>query len=138
MANHVKGERSLTVNDKTYTVHFDFNALSELEDAMGMDTSEVMEELNKMKDEKRISIRFLRTLTWAGLLRHHDFTLQETGEWMSEASLIDVLNAVGEAFTTSLMTEEEFKQLEKKQKEATRAQVVKAQKKKSGTGKKSG
>lgn len=137
MANSLKGERSLTVGGKTYTIHFDFNALSELEDAMGMDTSEVMEELNKMKDEKRISIRFLRTLTWAGLLRHHNFSLQETGEWMSEAPLIEVLNAVGEAFTTSLMTEDEFRELEKKQKELTRAQVMKSQKKRTGTGKKS-
>jgi hypothetical protein len=137
MANKIKGQRSFEVNGEKYTNHFDFNALAELEDATGMDTTEVMKELDRMRQEERISIRLLRTLTWSGLLRHHDLSIKEVGELMSEADLVQLSTAVGEAFATSLMTEEEWEKLQKKQKEAMKQQAIQSQKKKNGTGKKS-
>jgi hypothetical protein len=137
MANKIKGQRSFEVNGEKYTIHFDFNALAELEDATGMDTTEVMKELDRMRQEERISIRLLRTLTWSGLLRHHDLSIKEVGELMSEADLVQLSTAVGEAFATSLMTEEEWEKLQKKQKEAMKQQAIQSQKKKNGTGKKS-
>ncbi|MFC7443403.1 hypothetical protein [Laceyella putida] len=127
MANKIKGQRSIEINGERYTVHYDFNALAELEEATGKDTSDIMQELAKMQEEQRLSITFLRTLAWAGFLRHHGLTLNEVGELMSQSELPQLFSAVGEAFATSLMSEEDW---ESAQKKGT------AQKKR-GTGKKS-
>jgi hypothetical protein len=136
MANKLKGQRSVEINDQRYTIHFDFNALAELEEESGMDTSEVMQSLAKMQEENRISIRFLRTLTWAGLIRHHNLSIKDVGELMSQAEITKLLPAVGEAFATSMMTEEEWEEAQKKI-DGMKQQAVLSQKKKNGTGKKS-
>jgi|UPI000420A393 hypothetical protein len=130
MANKVKGQRSFVAGGQTYTVHFDFNALAELEEATGLTVPKISEQ---MQDTSRISIKFMRALAWAGLLKHHGLSLTEAGEVMSQGDMNEIFMAVGEAFATSMMTEEQIRELEA-QKKTGQKKVAPATEPMSGTG----
>jgi tRNA A-37 threonylcarbamoyl transferase component Bud32 len=125
MANKVKGQRTFQVGNDTYTVHFDFNALAELEDATGMTVPQISEQ---MQDTSKISIKFIRSLMWAGLLKHHGLCLEEVGELISQGNMNDMFVAAGEAFATSMLTEEQIKELEAQQKAGQKKVAIQAQK----------
>jgi hypothetical protein len=125
MANKIKGQRSFKVGDQTYTVHFDFNALAELEDATGMTVPQISEQ---MQDSSCISIKFLRALTWAGLLKHHGLSLEEVGELMSQGDMNELFLSVGEAFATSMMSDEQYKEMEAQKKSGQKKVALEAQK----------
>jgi len=108
MANQAKGERTLKIGEKTYTVFFDMNAIAELEDALGMTMPQIAE---VMQDPTRVGVKFIRAILWAGLRRHHSKevqTLEDAGDLMTKAdSIADVSETIGEAFSAAFAKDAE-------------------------------
>jgi hypothetical protein len=81
-------KRTVTVKlDKQRKLKYTFNALCELEDALGRPLLEI---------RNNFRVKDLRALVWAGLLHENpDLTLEEAGRLLDEApSLEDVGDAV--------------------------------------------
>ncbi|NRB17724.1 MAG: hypothetical protein HRU33_09210 [Rhodobacteraceae bacterium] len=81
MANSFKGEASITIGAKTWTLVCDFNAMAEFEEATGKDAMNAFEKA----EEGGVSIADLRHMVHAFLKQHHpEATLQDAGNIMSE------------------------------------------------------
>lgn len=70
MANRERGERSIEINGKTYTLVLDIDAMCALEDLFSTPEKE-MSFGDVMARAERGSIRHLRGIWWATLRRHH-------------------------------------------------------------------
>lgn len=114
MKNSIKGIRTFTVNEQEYTLFFNMNTLVALEEETGMTVPQIA---NQMQEQEKISFKFLRSLLWAGLLKHHKVSVEEAGELLSEGELTEIIQQVGEAFSTSLMSREQLRQAEKEAKQ---------------------
>ena len=81
MANGFKGEASITIDGKTWTLVCDFNAMAEFEEATGKDAMDAFEKA----EEGGVSIVDLRHMVHSFLkAKHPDATLQDAGDIMSE------------------------------------------------------
>lgn len=81
MANRFKGEASVTIDGKIWTLVCDFNAMAEFEGATGKDAMAAFEKA----EEGDVSIADLRHMVHCFLKAHHpDATLQDAGNIMSE------------------------------------------------------
>ena len=63
MANPDRGEFSLTLNDKSYTLRPSFNAMSEFEDAAGCSVLEALSDAR----EGKIRAKTIAICVWAGM-----------------------------------------------------------------------
>lgn len=71
-----------------YKLVFDMNALCAAEDELGPLTS-------LLTDPKTAgSVRTIRSLIWAGLIRNHPSSLEEAGDIIDEVGLEEAANAV--------------------------------------------
>ncbi len=80
MANPHKGETSIEIDGKTYTLALTLNAMCELEDLLGTPEKEVsfIEIVHAVTQRKRTS--HMRALFWAALREHHpEVTLKQAG-----------------------------------------------------------
>lgn len=80
-ANFLRGEAELVADIATYTLTFDVNAFCLAEKALGQTTDKIVATV----DAGGADLSFLRTLIWAGLQRHHDCTIAEAGDIVSDA-----------------------------------------------------
>lgn len=86
----MKGEAKLG----GYTLAFDFNALCDAEAVVGP-IGAAMTEIAKG------SFSTIRALVWAGLKKHHDKTLEQSGEIIAEVGFTEAAEAVGLAMQTA-------------------------------------
>lgn len=110
MKNHIKGIRTFQVSEKEYTLFFNMNTLVALEEETGLTVPQIAKQ---MQEQEKISFKFLRALLWSGLLKNHKMSVEEAGELLSEGDLTEIIQQVGEAFSTSLMSREQIRQAEK-------------------------
>lgn len=71
-----------------YTLVYDMNALCAAEDELGPLTSLLTD------PEKAGSVKTIRSLIWAGLIRNHKGTIEEAGDVIDEVGLEEAANAV--------------------------------------------
>lgn len=100
MANPVKGEVGFEVDDKTYTLLLDINALCIVEERLGIKS------ITELEFGEGMSIRTIRSIFWAGLQEHHpDLTEKEAGRLMTglgaTVAAAHVMDAVRLAFPES-------------------------------------
>jgi hypothetical protein len=78
MANPHRGEKSVTIGDKTFTLVFTTNTICEVEDALDKGILEIQQQFG------RLSV--LRSLLWAGLReKHPEITLKAAGDLLGTA-----------------------------------------------------
>lgn len=88
MANREKGEVTIDVEGTPYLLVMDFEAMCQLEDKLSTAEKDVTF-VEVMQKADRGSLRHLRAVLWAALLRHQpDMTLQDV------TALIDKLGGV--------------------------------------------
>jgi hypothetical protein len=81
MGNRFKGEVSITIDGKVWTLVCDFNAMITFEEATGKDAMDAFEQA----EESDVSLPDLRHMVHAFLQAHHpDATLRDAGDIMSE------------------------------------------------------
>lgn len=92
MANRFKGEATVKLDGKTYTLRCDFNAMAAFEEETGKASMEVFEEFESGK----ISVKDMLAMMLAFMLHHHpDSTSSDAGDLLSED--IDALKRVVQA-----------------------------------------
>lgn len=101
MANRFRGSSKLIVEDEeggktTYELIFDANALVEFEEQSGINLGGIIETFS---DPKQMSMKFVRSMLWAGLQRKHpETTIEQAGDILSDAGMEEAMKAVQEAF----------------------------------------
>jgi hypothetical protein len=95
MANRQRGHVAIEL-DRVRRLKYDFNAVCELEDALGKPVTQLKQE--------NVGFREMRAMLWAGLLHEEpDLTIQEAGALAGEAESIEyVTEKVVEAFALGL------------------------------------
>lgn len=102
MANPQRGELALQVGEKSYTLRFSANALCALEDALDVS---VVEFGDMLTDPKRVRLKTVRAVMWAGLQDHHPaITLKEAGDIIQELTMAKAMAAIGSAFELAFPT----------------------------------
>jgi hypothetical protein len=93
MANKHRGYVEVKL-DKKRNLHYDMNALAEIEDALGVQLSELA--------DVKMTIKNIRAILWAGLI-HEDpeLTPQSVGALVDLENLEEVQEAVTVAFSAS-------------------------------------
>lgn len=105
MANPFRGEADLLVSGKVYKIKFGINAMCELEDALDRPISQILEELG---DEKRVRMKTVRAILWAGLQEYQlGFTQETAGDIASIAGIDEVMKAIGAALGAAAPEETE-------------------------------
>lgn len=105
MANKDRGEISLKVDGKTYTLCFDVNALCEVEDLLGRGIPHIMAD---MQSAETMRFGTVRGLLWGALQRHHpEMTVKMAGEMVSAVKLDKAMAAIGDALNASNPDEDE-------------------------------
>lgn len=83
MANPIKGEASLKVEGREYTLCFSIDAMCALEEKLDRTMQDIMSDLT---DPTRIGVRLTRALLWASLREHHsEITLKMAGDLIPAA-----------------------------------------------------
>ncbi len=96
MSNINRGEVSLPVGEKTYTLHFSVNAICELEDAAGTNFGAFIDQAESM------GLRGIRILVWAGLRdRHDEVSMKDAGDIVEKAGLELAATKAMEAFSAA-------------------------------------
>lgn len=100
MANGNRGEVTLQVGEneetKTYTLRYSANALCDLEDAINMP---VLQITDMMTDPRKISMKLVRAMLWAGLKeKHPNITILQAGDIVQKLSLSRAYSKIEEAF----------------------------------------
>ena len=93
MSNPHRGEVAFAVGDQTYTLFYGTNSICELEDKLGQNLAEIVAGLGQLK--------VMRAVLWAGLLRHHNMSLEEAGDVMDAAGVPATVEAVNKAIFTA-------------------------------------
>lgn len=85
MSNRETGVVTVEVQDKTYRLVLDVNAICELEAAFSTPDKEIV--LNDILTKvARGSVAHIRALVWAALRRHHpEMTLAQSGQFIQDA-----------------------------------------------------
>lgn len=102
MANPHKGEVAFEANGETYKLVFDFNAICELEDALGVSASAIGEAIGD-------KLSNLRTVFRIGLSRHHNLSDPETGDILTDIGGEKAGELIGQAFSLSFPSADEPK-----------------------------
>lgn len=101
MANREKGEVSLSVGGKPYTLVLTTNAMVQLEDLFSTADKELtfQQVLEKVSAG---SVRHIRGFVWAALQEHHPaMTVKDAGEFITEAGGLIAFSAQLQALTES-------------------------------------
>jgi len=94
MPNPLRGETTLTVEEKTYRVRFSWNAAAEYEVPAGRPLSVGVQEIL----DGKVSARSLRAMLWAGLQEHHpDVSLKDAGKMLGAIGVKKGLDVMLEA-----------------------------------------
>ncbi|ADU50171.1 hypothetical protein Tmar_0046 [Thermaerobacter marianensis DSM 12885] len=89
MANPLRGEVELKAGGKTYVLRYTTNAMVQLEEMLGRSVLEIV---------NNPSFTDARAMVWAGLLHAHPgLTLEQAGEIMDEAGVVEAIQAAGQA-----------------------------------------
>ena len=89
--NPLRGETPLIAGGKSYTLVLDINAQCEAEEALGMPMASIV----VLGDG---SVKVVRALLWASLLRHHsELSLEDAGRLMDQATFPIAKEAVAKA-----------------------------------------
>lgn len=90
MANPVRGETTLQVGDKIYTLVLTTNAICAAEDATDKGIGKIIDDLTRFS--------YLRALFWASLGENHpEVTLKQAGSMMQEVGSLVVIGLVQKA-----------------------------------------
>lgn len=101
MANREKGEVSLTVGGKPYTLVLTTNAMVQLEDLFSTPDREAtfQQVLEKVSSG---SVRHIRGFVWAALQEYHPtMTVKDAGDFITEAGGLIAFSAQLESLTQS-------------------------------------
>ena len=92
VANREKGEVEIDVGGKTYVLVMDFEAMCQLEDKLSTADKDVTF-VEVMQKADRGSMRHMRAVLWAALLRHQpDITLQDVTNVIQTLGGVNGLN----------------------------------------------
>lgn len=96
MANKHRGEVTIMIEGKVYTLCFSIDAMCQLEDVLGKGIVVITQEF---ADPIKIKVGTARAAFWAALQEHHpEVTLKAAGELIPAAGgLTVILEKVGEA-----------------------------------------
>lgn len=114
MANPKRGEVSLEVEGKAYTLKFSTNAICELEDRSGKGINEFAQGLN---DPGKFRISDLRVMIWV-MLGNQVETLEAAGNLIDEIGMEEVVDKVAKAFQLAFPDEKGGDGTEGKQNQA--------------------
>mgnify|MGYP005750951813 CR=1 FL=1 len=93
MANKHRGIVEVELDKKRH-LRYTMNALAEIEDALGVELSEM--------DKVKMNIKNVRIILWAGLIHEDpDLTQEEVGDMVDLANIKEVQEKVSEAFNTA-------------------------------------
>lgn len=112
MVNRQKGQISMVVEGKTYTLVLNTSVMAKLEDHFSTPDNEVTWDVIWTR-VLRGSVRTVRALIWAMLLPHHPtMTLEGTGDLIDRAGGFEGLTGIlAEAAKTSKPDPEDVKEL---------------------------
>lgn len=78
MANPLKGEVGFESDGKQWKLVYNYNALCELEDLLGVGVNQINDLLS---DTKKMKLSTVRAVFWAGLREHHpEIDIKQAGE----------------------------------------------------------
>lgn len=93
VANREKGEIAIAVGDKEYVLVLDFEAMCQLEERLSTDAGKDVTFIEVMAKAERGSMRHMRAVFWAALLRHQpDMTFQDASALVMELGGVQGLN----------------------------------------------
>ena len=102
MANGFRGEQTVETEKGRLTLVFDANAFCEIEDVLSTPERQVgMEEILGLIG-KGMSMKAFRAILAGGLRKHHQMSLEEVGELISEVGFDTLGKAVGEALMKAM------------------------------------
>lgn len=90
MANRERGEVTVTLCDKKYTLRPTFEAMSEIEDRLDMSISELISKLQS----GGVRLKYLRTIVWAGMYgfdKEKAPSEEEVGELIRTSGITELL-----------------------------------------------
>lgn len=95
MANAERGEVDLDVGGKTFTLRLGSNALASIEETLGIDLTEIIEQFQS----GRVKLSLLRGVLFGALREHHkDVSLFDAGDILDKVGVATATTAIGEAF----------------------------------------
>lgn len=104
MANPHKGEVSFKAGDDEYILSFSANALAELEDKLGMSVVEIGDLMN---DPKKLRMKNVRSIFWAGLLDHQpDTDDKKAAAIFSMISFVEAIKLITNTFIAAFPEED--------------------------------
>ena len=94
MANQERGETTVTIGDRSFTLVMDFQAIRAVEGELSTETRDaVYHEI--LRAANRGQYRAITGLFWASMQRHHpDMTMAKVDKLISELGGLDKLNTV--------------------------------------------
>lgn len=93
----LKGIEKVVLKDgNTYKIEFTMNALIELEEKFGS----VENAFKQM--EKKVGLKEVRLLAYAGLVEHHDLTEKEVGRLIDLSKVEELFEAISKAMQYGL------------------------------------
>lgn len=105
MANKERGEIAFDALEQSWTLKLGTNAMCEIEDATGKTICEVGE---VMGDQKRVTIKLMRTVFWGALRDHHeDITVKQAGGIIDAIGMQEAGRLIGEAFQAAMPVQKE-------------------------------
>ncbi|WP_315920440.1 hypothetical protein [Mesorhizobium sp. SP-1A] len=105
MANRERGEVAFDALGQSWTLKLGTNAMCEIEDATGKTFSEVGE---LMGDQKRVTIKLMRTVFWGALReQHEDVTIKQAGAVIDDIGMQEAGRLIGEAFQAAMPEQKE-------------------------------
>lgn len=105
MANKERGEIAFDALGQSWTLKLGTNAMCEIEDAIGKTISEIGE---VMGDQKRVTIKLMRTVFWGALRDHHeDITVKQAGGIIDAIGMQQAGRLIGEAFQAAMPVQKE-------------------------------
>lgn len=103
--NPHRGEVALVNGATTYTLRFSVNAIIEMEDELGEGVNAIAEQIS---DAKRVRMKTIRALLWAGLRDHHpEVTQAQAGEILSDIGMAEAMEPIGRAFALAFPDQQE-------------------------------
>jgi len=102
MANRVRGEVAFKLGGKEYTMVYNHGALVELEDKLDRGIVAITSEMQRWaKEPERVRLKWVGLLIWAGLLKHHNMTVEQAGELLDVASAegVNLMEIIGDAMS---------------------------------------
>jgi len=101
VSHAVKADVTVELNDRVFTLHFDFNALSDLEESLGKPLPVILGS-DLMSN---LGVSMMRRLMYFGLRANHGQELTDqdaVGRIMNPARIGDYGNALGRALSLSM------------------------------------